>query len=167
MRQHRSERFISGLVNSLLVLKPDFHFCGMYVYIHLISLNVVLQADKGVFMLHHIGLIGILYGLHEHLAFYISAVNIIIFKGSVASCNDRLSRKSLYGNPVLFILHGGYLTGYIPAVNAVDDILQAGIAGAVKLCLSVYHEFKRDVLMGQSELFHIGTHITGFCHGCL
>ena len=118
-------------------------------------------------MLHHIRLVSILNGFHDDLAFYISAVNIIVLKGPVAAGNDRLSGKSFYGNTAFFIFHLCQFPGNIPSVNAVNDIFQAGIAGAVELCLSVYHVFKRNILVGQGKLLHIGADITGLCHGCL
>ena len=116
-------------------------------------------------MLHHIGLIGFLDSLHQDLALYIPAVDIIIFKIPVSSGDHRLSNKAFDQDPRPFKPDLQQFSGNISAVNPVDHISQIGISGTVEPHLPVYHVFERNILMGQGQLFHVGADIPGFCHG--
>ena len=163
--QGLGDHIIGSVVHSPLILEPNLHFGRMDVYVDLIPGNSILKADKGIFMLHHIRLIGFLNGLHQDLAFYIPAVDIIIFKIPVSPGDHRLSDKAFDEDPRPFKPDLQQFSGNIPAVDPVDHIFQIGISGTMETHLPVYHIFKRNILVGQSQLLHVGADIPGFCHG--
>ena len=163
--QGLSDHIIGGVIHSPLILEPDLHFGGMDIYIDLIAGNVILQTHKWILVLHHIWLIGFLNGLHQDLAFYIPAVDIIIFKIPVSPGDHRLSDKAFDEDPRPFKPDLQQFSGNIPAVDPVDHIFQIGISGTMETHLPVYHIFKRNILVGQSQLLHVGADIPGFCHG--
>ena len=126
----------------------------MHVYIQIISLHLHLKGHKGEFMLHQKTLVGAFYGFCDNVVFYITAIDIIVFKASISSGNFRFSHKSGDLHKIIFKFRVQKSLCDIPAVNAVDHILYTVVSGAVKLYLPVLDVFKRNFRVGQGKLFH-------------
>ena len=165
MGQSGSNHIISGIVDGPLILEAHFHFRGMDIDVNLLSFYVIVQAHKRIFMLHHIGLVGLFNGFHQNFALYISAVDVIIFKIPVSPGNHGFPDKTLNRNTGSFKSNRHQFSGNVSAVNAVNHIFQIGIAGGMQLGLTVYHVFKRNILMGQGKLFHVTADVSRLCHG--
>ena len=107
----------------LSVLKAQLHLGRMDIHIQKFRLNLKMQHGKGVFVLHHKGLIGFLDGLADNAALYISSVNIIIFKIPVAAGNDRFSDKALHPEDLPRNGNRDQIGCDLTTVDRIDDIL--------------------------------------------
>ena len=94
--QSLRQRISNHAKHQLTVSKPQLHFCRMYIHIQKLRFNGKMKKSKGIFVLHHIRLVGFLNRPADNSAFDITPVNKIIFKIPVISCNHRLSNKSLH-----------------------------------------------------------------------
>ena len=118
-------------------------------------------------MLHHKGLIGILDGSGNDIALHISSVDEIIFIIPVSPGNHRFPDIAADLLPRLLLTDQKKLSGHLPAVYIIDDILQIRISGRLKPGLLIHDKFKGYFRMGKRNPLHQGTDISGLCHGSL
>ena len=97
----------------------------------MLPVNLNMQNRKRIFVLHRIIFIGILNGLIDDLALYISPVNKIIFKITVSSRDDRCARIPSDAETVLFIIYGKKIGGDLSPVHMIDHIPKISVAGGM------------------------------------
>ena len=114
-------------------------------------------------MLHEKPFICILNGFCDNVIFYISSIDIIIFKASVSAGDFRFSHITFYLHKVIGTGNFKQCFRNISSVNIIYDILNTVIPGAVKFDLFILYIFKRNIRMGKSQLLHKGTDIIAFC----
>ena len=114
--------FVYGIIDCLLVLEPDLHFCRMDIHIHFFSRHGDHKDHKGILMLHGKILVGVFDSLRYNVIFNISAVDKIVFKVPVSAGDDRLSEKT--GDLYPFRLEADLqqVGRNLPAVNVIDHI---------------------------------------------
>ena len=115
-------------------------------------------------MLHRKPLIGIFDCFCNYAALYISSVDIVIFIISVSSGNQRFSNISPDCNSVCFCIDFEQVSGNIPSINMVNNILQPAISGCVKFWLPICEKLKRDFRMRQRQSRDQFTNMACFCH---
>ena len=115
-------------------------------------------------MLHGIGMVSVLNGLHQDLAFYIPAVDVIVLEIPVSPVYRGLSDESgnLHLSVRRYVVDLNQFPGDLPAVHLIDHLPEIVIAGGVKLCFPVLNIFKRNIRMGQGQLFDKAADISRF-----
>ena len=115
-------------------------------------------------MLHGIGMVSVLNGLHQNLAFYIPAVDVIVLEIPVSPVYRGLSDESgnLHLSVRRYVVDLNQFPGDLPAVHLIDHLPEIVIAGGVKLCFPVLNIFKRNIRMGQGQLFDKAADISRF-----
>ena len=152
------------VIDPFSVAEAQLHLGRMDIYIQRLGIDGKMKHGKGIFMLHHKGLIGFLNGLCHNAAFNISSIDKIIFIIAVGSCNYRLSDIAKGTDPVSFCFYLEKVGCDLPAEYGVDQILQIVIAGGVKLVLIVLDKANGYVRMGKGNFFHQGCYMCSLCH---
>ena len=145
---------INGIVNFRSSGKPYFHLTWMYIYVQIISLHLNMKRNKRKLMLHKKPFIGILDSLCNDPVFYKASVNIVILKSTVASGNLRFSHKTLNLHEIILVGYFKKCFGNISSIYIINHIFYIVITGCVKLHLFILDIFKRNLRMGQCQLFH-------------
>ena len=164
MCQRMTHCFINAFINLSSSCKPHLQLSGMNIYIQVISGHLDVQRYERKFVLHHKALVGILNCFCNNVVFYVSAIDIVVFKGTVSTGNFRFSRISLHLHKVVLIGNFHQRFRDISAVNIINDILHTVISGSVKLHLFILNILKRDFRMGKGKLLHHSTDIVCLCH---
>ena len=103
-------------------------------------------------------MVGVLDGLGQQFALYISAIDKIIFKIPVGSGQGGLSDISADPEELIFSLQRNQLPGNIPAVNLIDRFFDIAVSAGIQTVLSVLDKFKGNLRMGQGQLFYYRCH---------
>ena len=111
------------LVDQLLVLEPQLHLRGVHVHVQETGIDGEMQQRERVFMLHHERLVGLLDGLRDQAALYISSVYVVIFIVAVAPGDHRLSDEAAYAHRRRAGFQGNQIGGDLPAKHGVDHVL--------------------------------------------
>ena len=148
------DHLADGLIQKLPVLEPELHLRRMDVDVDVFRLHRKVQHGKGIFMLHHIALVAILNGLGDEAAFYVPAIDEIIFKIPVAPGDGRLPDEPRHLEHLRFHGDRQKLRRDLPAVNGVNNILQVMVPRGMELILVIDDQTDGDLRMGQGDLFH-------------
>ena len=142
------------LIQNFSIGKTQFHLVWMYVDIHQGTVQRNRQHCKRIFVLHHKSPVSIFQCFCNQSAFDISSVDKITFKIPVASCNNRLSDKTIHRKSLIFRVNFQQICRNISSINVVNDILQFSISGSMQTDLTVVNKFKGDFRMRQCDAFH-------------
>ncbi len=104
----------------------------------------VYNAER-ISVLHHIGLVSLLYCLGNHLTFDIAMVDKIILKISVCAVQHRSAEKALQRDVLLNCLKFNDFICDVSAKYSVNDRFQITITVCIKFGLTIYDILKRNL----------------------
>ena len=128
---------VHHLIDHLPIPETQLHLGRMDVDIQKFRLNRKLEHGKRVFVLHHKGLVGILYRLVDKAAFDIPAIGKIVFIIAVAPGNQRFPDITFHLHRIRPRLHRKQICRNLPAEYGVNNIFQVMVAGGMELALPV------------------------------
>ena len=152
---------VDRAVHRLIIAEPKLQLGRMDVYVNKGRVHREGKHGKGILMLHHEWLVGILDGLSDEAVADIPPVDEINLKAAVAPGNDRLSDKASHSDRVRAACDGNQVLSNLPPVDGVDNVLQISVAGGKELCLVILNKAEGDFRMGQGNLFHQARHMGG------
>ena len=152
------------VINPLLIGDTNLQLLGMNIDIDFLTHNIQIQQGEGIFVLHQKAMIGILDGLRNHLVFYISSVDEVIFKGTVSSCHIRISDEAVDMHQFGPGINCHKFSREISAENLIHNFFEIAVSAGIELVLSVLDEFKGNLRMRKCQFLYKGTDMIAFCH---
>ena len=147
------------LIHPLPIGKAQLHLGGMHIYIQALGIYRKIQHGEGVFVLHHKGLIGLLYGPCHNLVLNVAPVDEIVLVSAGGACQHRLPYVSRDGDAVSLPVNPYQAGRCLPAEHRVNQVLYIAVSRGVELVLIVLDKADGDIRPGEGDLLHQGGHM--------
>ena len=162
--QSFTDRLIKQIVNPLLVTEPKFHLGWMHIYINFFRIDLNLECNKRITMLHRKIFVSIFNRFCKNTVPYITPVDKIIFKISISTVNHWLSQISGQPYTIFFKFQWDQIVRNFPSVNVVNDIFHLPVPGSMQLYLSIVDKPEGNIRMRKSKSGQQITDMACLCH---
>ena len=162
--QSLTDCLIKQIVNPLLVTEPKFHLGWMHIYINFFRIDLNLECNKRITMLHRKIFVSIFNRFCKNTVPYITPVDKIIFKISISTVNHWLSQISGQPYTIFFKFQWDQIVRNFPSVNVVNDIFHLPVPGSMQLYLSIVDKPERNIRMRKGKSGQQITDMACLCH---